>query len=155
MLSRSLALSLSLGARALSLSSLSSSSAVFQPRRCYSPPSDRLPSTTLSEDEEMLRQTVERFARGKAFKKVRNRRRRGREGAKPKRRKCKPSLFTEKIAPKVKEMDRTATLDPTILRSLFDQGLMGIEVSPLTLPFSLGVLISFLSRCPPRMEEGG
>ena len=38
--------------------------------------------------------------------------------------------FAQKVvAPRVSEMDRTSTLDPAVLRGLFDNGLMGIEVA--------------------------
>ncbi|KAJ2851073.1 hypothetical protein IWW36_001420 [Coemansia brasiliensis] len=51
---------------------------------------------TLSEDEEMMRDVVSRFAR-------------------------------EVVQPKVSEMDETEKMDPQVIRSLFDAGLMGIE----------------------------
>jgi alkylation response protein AidB-like acyl-CoA dehydrogenase len=36
----------------------------------------------------------------------------------------------EVIGPKVSKMDEDSTMDPSIIKALFDQGLMGIEVSP-------------------------
>ncbi|KAF9420702.1 hypothetical protein BGZ76_004061 [Entomortierella beljakovae] len=52
----------------------------------------------LTEDEELLRDTVARFAQ-------------------------------EQILPKVAKMDETETLDPEVLKGLFETGLMGIETS--------------------------
>ncbi|KAJ1730365.1 hypothetical protein LPJ61_003053 [Coemansia biformis] len=58
---------------------------------------DGLPSLhTLSEEEEMMRDVVVRFAR-------------------------------DVVQPKVLEMDETETMDPQVIRGLFDAGLMGIE----------------------------
>eukprot|EP01138_Halocafeteria_seosinensis_P002399 gb/GECG01002456.1/.p1 GENE.gb/GECG01002456.1/~~gb/GECG01002456.1/.p1 ORF type:complete len:430 (+),score=70.84 gb/GECG01002456.1/:1-1290(+) len=34
------------------------------------------------------------------------------------------------IAPKVNEMDKNATMDPEIIRGMFEQGFMGIEIDP-------------------------
>ncbi|KAG0325518.1 hypothetical protein BGZ99_000572 [Dissophora globulifera] len=53
---------------------------------------------TLTEDEQLLRDSVARFAQ-------------------------------DVILPKVKEMDETETIDKTVLKGLFEQGLMGIETS--------------------------
>ncbi|KIY45146.1 acyl-CoA dehydrogenase NM domain-like protein [Fistulina hepatica ATCC 64428] len=57
------------------------------------------PLDMFSEEEEMLRESVQRFA-------------------------------AQEIAPKVREMDENEMMDPSIVRALFDQGLMGIEISP-------------------------
>lgn len=51
---------------------------------------------TLSDEEQMLRDSVQRFAR-------------------------------EVVAPKVREMDENEMMDPSIIKQLFEQGLMGIE----------------------------
>ena len=51
-----------------------------------------------SEEEEMLRETVRRFAQ-------------------------------DVVEPKVYEMDETETMDKSIIKDLFEQGLMGIETS--------------------------
>ncbi|KAM6495513.1 acyl-CoA oxidase [Amanita muscaria] len=51
---------------------------------------------TFTEEEEMLRDTVQRFA-------------------------------NDVVAPKVREMDENEMMDPSIIKQLFDQGLMGIE----------------------------
>ncbi|KAJ1734648.1 hypothetical protein LPJ72_002255 [Coemansia sp. Benny D160-2] len=65
---------------------------------------------TLSEDEEMMREMVSRFAR-------------------------------EVVQPKVSEMDETETMDPAVIRGLFEAGLMGVET-----PAELGgAEASFLS----------
>ena len=34
----------------------------------------------------------------------------------------------DRVAPKVREMDETAHLDPTLVRELFDLGVMGVEI---------------------------
>ena len=52
----------------------------------------------LTEDEQMLRETVRKFAR-------------------------------KEIAPLVREMDEAQTMSPDLLRKLFEQGLMGIEIA--------------------------
>ena len=57
----------------------------------------QLPLTVLSEDEELLQQSVRRFAR-------------------------------KEIAPLSASMDEAQKMDPGLIRKLFDQGLMGIEV---------------------------
>lgn len=36
----------------------------------------------------------------------------------------------ERIAPFVSQMDENSTMDPEVIRSLFEQGLMGIEINP-------------------------
>lgn len=54
---------------------------------------------TLSEDEQMLKESVAKFA-------------------------------NDVVRPKVKEMDEKEMMDPSIMRGMFDQGLMGIEVDP-------------------------
>ncbi|KAH7912437.1 acyl-CoA dehydrogenase/oxidase [Hygrophoropsis aurantiaca] len=54
---------------------------------------------TFTEEEQMLRETVQRFAK-------------------------------EVVAPKVREMDEKEKMDPAVIQGLFDQGLMGVEVSP-------------------------
>ena len=53
--------------------------------------------TSLSEEEEMLRETVARFAE-------------------------------ERIGPKVAEMDQNHKVDNDVLKGMFEQGLMGIEI---------------------------
>lgn len=53
---------------------------------------------TFTEEEEMLRESVRRFA-------------------------------TDVVAPKVREMDERESMDPDIIKGLFEQGLMGIETS--------------------------
>ncbi|TBU27709.1 acyl-CoA oxidase [Dichomitus squalens] len=53
---------------------------------------------TLTEEEEMLRESVRRFAE-------------------------------DVVAPKVREMDENENMDPSIIKALFEQGLMGIETS--------------------------
>eukprot|EP00761_Pharyngomonas_kirbyi_P014860 gb/GECH01014891.1/.p1 GENE.gb/GECH01014891.1/~~gb/GECH01014891.1/.p1 ORF type:complete len:435 (+),score=99.56 gb/GECH01014891.1/:1-1305(+) len=63
-------------------------------RRSYS---SRPPLTQLSEEEQMLKDTVRRFAE-------------------------------EQIGPKVREMDEKSKLDPHVLKGLFEQGLMGVEI---------------------------
>ncbi|EDO36861.1 predicted protein [Nematostella vectensis] len=55
------------------------------------------PLTQLSEEEEMMKQSVARFAK-------------------------------EKIQPLVSEMDQNSQMDPGIIKGLFEQGLMGIEI---------------------------
>jgi len=57
------------------------------------------PLTKLSEDEEMMRATVEKFSR-------------------------------ETILPKVMEMDAKAEMPPELIKALFDNGLMSIEIEP-------------------------
>jgi len=52
---------------------------------------------TFSDEEQMLRDSVQRFAQ-------------------------------EVVAPKVREMDENEMMDPTIVKQLFEQGLMGIEI---------------------------
>ena len=49
----------------------------------------------------------------------------------------------EQIAPRVRAMDESATMDPAVIRGLFDQGFMGIEIPER---FG-GVGSSFLSSC--------
>ncbi|XP_068709325.1 short/branched chain specific acyl-CoA dehydrogenase, mitochondrial-like isoform X1 [Montipora foliosa] len=61
--------------------------------KCYIPG----PLTVLSEEEEMMRDAVARFA-------------------------------TEKIEPLVSEMDHKSQMDESIVRGMFEQGLMGIEI---------------------------
>ncbi len=56
-----------------------------------------LPLTTFSEDDELFRTTVRRFAR-------------------------------DRLAPKVRTMDETATFDKGLLKEFFELGLMGIEI---------------------------
>lgn len=58
---------------------------------------DAIPLTQLSEDEQMFRTTVRRFA-------------------------------TEQIAPLVRGMDEAQQMDPSVVRQLFELGLMGIAV---------------------------
>ncbi|KAG9015056.1 hypothetical protein FRB90_004995 [Tulasnella sp. 427] len=53
---------------------------------------------TFTEEEQMLRESVKRFAE-------------------------------DVVAPKVREMDENETMDPEIIKGLFEQGLMGIETS--------------------------
>ncbi|KAI0251468.1 putative acyl-CoA dehydrogenase short-branched chain precursor [Lactifluus subvellereus] len=53
---------------------------------------------TFSEEEELLRESVRRFAH-------------------------------DVVGPKVREMDENEMMDPSVVKSLFDQGLMGIETS--------------------------
>ncbi|KAG9017406.1 hypothetical protein FRB93_007521 [Tulasnella sp. JGI-2019a] len=53
---------------------------------------------TFTEEEEMLRESVKRFA-------------------------------VDIVGPKVREMDENESMDPAIIKGLFDQGLMGIETS--------------------------
>ncbi|KZP07257.1 mitochondrial acyl-CoA dehydrogenase [Athelia psychrophila] len=53
---------------------------------------------TLTDDEQMLKDSVQRFAR-------------------------------EVVAPRVREMDENETMDPAVIKGLFEQGLMGIETS--------------------------
>ena len=60
--------------------------------------STRMASTTFSDEEAALRDSVARYAK-------------------------------DVIGPKVSEMDQKGCLAPGILRSMFDQGLMGLEVS--------------------------
>lgn len=50
---------------------------------------------------------------------------------------------TEMVAPRVKEMDATSTMDPALITALFENGLMGVEV-----PEALGGAgASFTSMC--------
>ncbi|KAI4457586.1 acyl-coa dehydrogenase [Holotrichia oblita] len=58
----------------------------------------RLPLTTLTEDEQMMKETVSRLAK-------------------------------EQIAPVVREMEQLGYVKPDILKMLFENGLMGVEVS--------------------------
>ncbi|KAG8901238.1 hypothetical protein FRB99_005464, partial [Tulasnella sp. 403] len=53
---------------------------------------------TFTEEEEMLRESVKRFAE-------------------------------DVVGPKVREMDENETMDPAVIKGLFEQGLMGIETS--------------------------
>ncbi|KAJ3482261.1 hypothetical protein NLI96_g7085 [Meripilus lineatus] len=53
---------------------------------------------TFTEEEQMLRETVQRFAQ-------------------------------DVVAPKVRDMDENEMMDPSIIKGLFEQGLMGIETS--------------------------
>ncbi|KIM84031.1 hypothetical protein PILCRDRAFT_819063 [Piloderma croceum F 1598] len=53
---------------------------------------------TFSDEEQMLRESVQRFA-------------------------------TDIVGPKVREMDEKEQMDPTVVKGLFEQGLMGIETS--------------------------
>lgn len=55
------------------------------------------PLTLLSEEEEMMKNTVAKFA-------------------------------MEKVHPLVSEMDKNSEMDPSVIRGMFEQGLMGIEV---------------------------
>ena len=55
------------------------------------------PLTTLSEEEEMMRDTVAKFA-------------------------------AEQISPLVSEMDRKGEMDKDLIKAMFDQGLMGVEI---------------------------
>ncbi|KZO94849.1 acyl-CoA oxidase [Calocera viscosa TUFC12733] len=75
-----------------SISRSISSSAV----RCE-PPLNSL--HTFTDEEEMLRESVRRFAQ-------------------------------DVVGPKVREMDENESMDPAIIKGLFEQGLMGIETSP-------------------------
>jgi alkylation response protein AidB-like acyl-CoA dehydrogenase len=71
-----------------------------------------LPITTLTEEEEMIRDTARRFAE------------------------------TE-VAPLSREMDESMTMDPKIIKGLFDNGLMGVEIPQ---EYN-GTGASFLSAC--------
>ncbi|KAF8901745.1 acyl-CoA dehydrogenase/oxidase [Gymnopilus junonius] len=55
--------------------------------------------SVFTDEEQMLRDTVKRFA-------------------------------TDVVAPKVREMDENEIMDPSIIKGLFEQGLMGIETNP-------------------------
>lgn len=57
------------------------------------------PVTTLTEEEQMMKETVSRFAR-------------------------------EQVQPLVRKMDEASEMDKSIIKGLFDQGLMGIEIDP-------------------------
>ncbi|XP_068610686.1 short/branched chain specific acyl-CoA dehydrogenase, mitochondrial [Brachionichthys hirsutus] len=57
------------------------------------------PLQTFSEEESMMRETVQKYAR-------------------------------ERIAPFVSKMDESSTMDEDVIKSLFEQGLMGIEIDP-------------------------
>ncbi|KAF8629640.1 hypothetical protein AX15_003371 [Amanita polypyramis BW_CC] len=69
----------------------------FSVSRCIRSEAPTLNSLDVfTEEEQMLRETVQRFA-------------------------------NDVVAPKVREMDEKETMDPSIIKGLFDQGLMGIE----------------------------
>ncbi|KAF9782125.1 acyl-CoA oxidase [Thelephora terrestris] len=72
---------------------------------------------TLSDDEEMFRDSVRRFAK-------------------------------DVVAPKVREMDENEMMDPTIIKGLFEQGLMGIEI-----PSELGGAESSFTSAVLTIEE--
>ncbi|KZT62099.1 acyl-CoA oxidase [Calocera cornea HHB12733] len=55
--------------------------------------------STFTDEEEMLRESVRRFAH-------------------------------DVVGPKVREMDENESMDPAVIKGLFEQGLMGIETSP-------------------------
>ncbi|KAI0786517.1 acyl-CoA oxidase [Abortiporus biennis] len=72
---------------------------------------------TFTEEEEMLRETVQRFAQ-------------------------------DVVAPKVREMDENEMMDPSIIKGLFEQGLMGIET-----PADLGGAESSFTSAIIAIEE--
>jgi len=72
---------------------------------------------TLSDDEEMFRDSVRRFAK-------------------------------DVVAPKVREMDENEMMDPAIIKGLFEQGLMGIEI-----PSELGGAESSFTSAVLTIEE--
>ncbi|XP_053496087.1 short/branched chain specific acyl-CoA dehydrogenase, mitochondrial [Ictalurus furcatus] len=68
-------------------------------RHGSSPAAGFPPLQTYSEEEDMMREAVRKYAQ-------------------------------ERIAPFVSQMDENSTMDPEVIRSLFEQGLMGIEINP-------------------------
>ncbi|KAF4084729.1 hypothetical protein AMELA_G00109260 [Ameiurus melas] len=68
-------------------------------RHVSSPAAGFAPLQTYSEEEDMMREAVKKYAQ-------------------------------ERITPFVSQMDENSTMEPEVIRSLFEQGLMGIEINP-------------------------
>ncbi|KAJ2926201.1 hypothetical protein H1R20_g10881, partial [Candolleomyces eurysporus] len=80
------------------LTALRSASRTFATSRCVR--SERSPASldTFTEEEQLLRESVRRFA-------------------------------VDVVGPKVREMDENEMMDPSVIKGLYEQGLMGIETS--------------------------
>ncbi|RXW21171.1 hypothetical protein EST38_g4667 [Candolleomyces aberdarensis] len=80
------------------LATLRSASRTFATSRCVR--SERSPASldTFTEEEQLLRESVRRFA-------------------------------VDVVGPKVREMDENEMMDPSVIKGLYEQGLMGIETS--------------------------
>ncbi|XP_077992247.1 short/branched chain specific acyl-CoA dehydrogenase, mitochondrial-like [Glandiceps talaboti] len=95
-------------------------------RRQHTQPSFTEPLSVLSEDEQMMRDQMRRFA-------------------------------TEQIGPLVKQMDETSEMDPKLIRALFEQGCMGVEVpaeyegSGLSF-FMANIIIEEIARVDPSVS---
>ncbi|KAF4084728.1 hypothetical protein AMELA_G00109250 [Ameiurus melas] len=68
-------------------------------RHVSSPAAGFAPLQTYSEEEDMMRESVKKYAQ-------------------------------ERITPFVSQMDENSTMEPEVIRSLFEQGLMGIAINP-------------------------